>query len=243
MIPDVPLLFCHLPKSAGTSVRQALQSAGPDLLEVYGGELRLGRPDAGFLRRWSAREALPGVVIGHFSYGVHEFLGVPARYATFLREPVERVCSLYRHQLADAVAPWHASIAAGMTLGEFVDSGRTEQTNNHACRMFAGVVPQAGVRVADREVLQRALHNLRDHFVCVGFVEEFEASMAALEKVIGLPLPRSRLNVSPRTVAHSEGDLEIVRRDNALDIELYERVRRPSGSLESGLDRSTPALE
>lgn len=243
MIAGVTLLFCHLPKSAGTSVRQALQGVCPDLLEVYGGELRLGGPDPEFLRRWSAREQLPRVVIGHFSYGVHEFLDAPARYATFLRDPVERVCSLYRHQLADPDAPWHELVAAGMALGELVASGRTEQTNNHACRMLAGVVPQAGVRVSHTEILQRALGNLHDYFVCVGIVEEFERSMAALEETIGASLPRLRVNVSPRTVAHSEQDLEIVRHHNALDIELYERVRRRAGSPASGLDPEAPALE
>jgi len=222
-----PLLFCHIPKTAGTSVRRALRQAFPDMVTVYGGELRLGAPDAQWIAELRSRTPSPALLYGHFSFGVHRFLDVPPRYAAFLRHPVDRIVSLYRHHAADTEATFHRRIRDGMTLAEFVASHDTEENNNHMCRVIGGILPQPGVRVEDPAVVDAAVVNLREHFVFVGLVESFAQSMDALARLVGAPLARdTRLNVATHPApAIAPSDLRAIERENALDLALYERAR------------------
>ena len=97
---DETLLFIHLPKTGGTALRSALRTAfSPDASAfIYG-----PRDLDGAITR-DRFEALPAdakarlrLVMGHFRYGFHEELGRPYRYATIVRQPVDRVVSLYYH--------------------------------------------------------------------------------------------------------------------------------------------------
>jgi hypothetical protein len=198
------------------------------MVTVYAGELRLARPDTGWIDDVRRRTPFPRLLYGHFSFGVHGLLGVAPRYATFLRHPVDRVVSLYRHHAADPRAAFHQRISEGMTPGEFATCRDTEENNNHMCRVIGGIPPQAGVRLDDGAIVDTAVDHLRRYFVFVGFVERFEESMRALERVIGAPLQRDlRLNAARRPApALGPSDRQAIERENALDMELFERARR-----------------
>lgn len=91
------LLISHIPKTAGTSLRRLVSAMSDDVLWIYDRELQLNNPDVEFLADFR-RKPPPSVVMGHFSYGSHRLLGIEAEYATVLRNPYERIVSLYRHQ-------------------------------------------------------------------------------------------------------------------------------------------------
>ena len=97
---DDTLIFLHLPKTGGTalrtSLRRAFDPAATALVypadDLDGAMTReqfaaLSREDLERLR----------LVMGHLSYGVHRRLSHPCRYATIVREPVDRIVSLYYH--------------------------------------------------------------------------------------------------------------------------------------------------
>lgn len=209
-------------------MRRALRRVYPDMVTVYEGELRLAQPDTGWIDELRRRTPFPRLLYGHFSFGTHEFLGVPPRYATFLRHPLDRIVSLYRHHATDPQAAFHRHISEGMTPGEFAACRDTEENNNHMCRVIGGIVPQPGVRLDDKAVVDIAVDHLRRHFVFVGFVERFEDSMRTLERVIGAPLQRDmRLNVAKQPAPTlGRSDRKAIERENSLDMELFERARR-----------------
>ncbi len=99
---DDTLIFLHLPKTGGTALRTSLQQAFDPLASalVYpSGDL-----DGTMTREQFA--ALPPdalerlrLVMGHISYGAHRRIPRTCRYASIVREPVERVLSLYYHYL------------------------------------------------------------------------------------------------------------------------------------------------
>lgn len=221
------LFFLHIPKTAGTSLRQLFhqQYPPPRLVELYPpwtderldkvrAELRSGRR----------------VVYGHLNFGIHEVLGVSGQYVTMLRNPVSRVISYFRHNLNYPDARYYGLLDKGMTLAEFVGSRVTFETNNHMTRIIAGY---GGTNPLDDDaVLSTALSNLREHFLFAGVTERFGPSIRAMAMRLNwktaLPSIQPRENVSPltRRVEVTAESLQVIERENRLDLALYRAVDR-----------------
>jgi hypothetical protein len=217
-----PLLITHIPKTAGTSLKCLLAAHCPDMLLVYGGELSLQNPNIQFAQDFRSIK-LPSVVMGHFSFGVHRLLGVRPRYAGIFREPIERVVSLYRHQRR----PTHPQqIAPHVSLADFVSSSCTEMTNNHMCRMVAGIPPEAGLVIKSPWLLDLAMHNLERHYEIVGTLNFLDQALTKFSRLLGADLSElpcenaaenSRPEVNPST-------LGVIQDLNELDIRFYEFI-------------------
>ncbi len=99
---DDTLVFIHLPKTGGTALRTSLLRAfdPPVTALVYAASDLDGAMTRQEFNQLPA-EVRSGLrlVMGHFSYGIHRQVERPCRYATLLRDPVERVVSLYYHFL------------------------------------------------------------------------------------------------------------------------------------------------
>ena len=219
------LFFLHIPKTAGTSLYQvfAQQYPGAKLVQAY-------PPFAAGSLEWAmaALENGAEVFYGHFNFGVHRLLGVRGRYLTMLRQPVDRVVSYFDHQRRHPQAEHHPMLSQGMTLREFVSQRVTVETNNHMTRMIAGYTHLG--YLDDPTVLEQALANFRQAFVCAGITERFEESVAVMAERLGWQSWRSdappRANRAPRG-SHTQLDQEtrrIIERDNRLDLSLYRSV-------------------
>jgi len=223
-----PLLFVHLPKTGGTSLGALFEAgmAQDERVAVYGGELRLTGPDKDFVRRTKGSLDQLRLIYGHFSFGVHEILSTAPRYATILRDPVARVVSLYRHLAREPGLPFHRRIAAGMGLEEWVAGGETEMTNNHACRVLSGTPPESRKFEDSPAMLNLAKRNVERYFEFLGTMARFEDDVENLCRTLGLnPMPIPQLNTGPAGDGPTAGEVEVLRRRNALDIELWEWAR------------------
>ena len=96
------LIFLHLPKTGGSSLREFLKAkcGYKNYYEVYRNEAA-GLLTKDYLNKFIA---LPqeerdrfDLITGHFSYGLHRFLSRPCVYVTLLRNPLERFCSNYQY--------------------------------------------------------------------------------------------------------------------------------------------------
>ncbi|CAO3424251.1 hypothetical protein [Azospirillum doebereinerae] len=228
MLP--PLIISHIPKTGGTSLGNLVRELSPDVSLVYEGQLQLGNPNLDFILNFRAT-LLPSVVMGHFSHGIHRLLGIPPRYVTVLREPLKRIVSLYRHQQRLENSSFAEILRSGATLRDFVASGITEMTNNHMCRVIAGIAPETG-KINEDWLLGLALHNLKHHYVAVGVQEDLPAVTARIGNMLNWPayvIPTDNMSNNPEPEIDPATHAVLVA-DNALDMQLYDHVRKHTAS-------------
>jgi len=221
------VFFLHVPKTAGTSLRRIFEHhyPPPELVLLY-------PPfnEADLVRVRQELRHGGKVVYGHLTVAIRDALGVPGKFVTLLRHPVDRVVSYFRHNLGHANAEHHEVAKSGITLADFVDQRVTHETNNHMTRILAGHPGREPLD--DDRVLERALHNLENEFLFVGLAERFEESLQLMHDRLGwtipYPDPMPRLNLSPVPVpsAIDPSTRDIILRENRLDLALYEAVER-----------------
>lgn len=120
------LAFVHIPKTAGLSLRLALNHEYPgDRLLILSARSILGCYDGDRLQleiaRRRARRA--DVLLGHISAGYAQIVGVPAVEATILRDPVKRTISHYTHLVTESVSPLADSPLADVPVDVLVRKG------------------------------------------------------------------------------------------------------------------------
>ena len=224
--PAYTVVFLHIPKTAGKSLREVLL-AGIGRKPYFS----VARPLEDYQRlevlHRDDRAAL-GLVEGHLYYGVHEILPRPCVYLTMLREPGERVLSYYSYVRESAGHHLHER-AKGMSVGECLREGLTVEMDNFMVRSLTSLrnlhVPFGGVT---REMLIEARAHL-DGIAGVGLTERFDESVRRFCDLLGWKRTEApRLNETRGRVergAIPEGDLDLIRRHNALDAELYAHAR------------------
>ena len=222
--PSFTLVFLHIPKTAGISLRELL-------LARYQPVFRILHPidDRERLMRLAPeeRERL-ALVEGHLYYGVHELLPRPCRYLTMLRDPLERVLSYYSYIREWTPHHLHAK-ATRMTLEQCVREGLTVELDNFMVRCLTSL---RNVHVPFGGVTRGMLDDAREHlsgFAAVGLTERFEESATRFARVLGWKdVVFPRLNVTAnraRAADVPEADLHAVREQNRLDQELYDFAR------------------
>lgn len=102
------LIFIHIPKTAGTSVYNALWRVASDKLAWYSGPET--RPQI-FFSMPNVRNSIR-IYGGHFGYGqIRNFLSADDKVYSVIRDPVERVFSHFNHiAVRDLQHPFHDQI-------------------------------------------------------------------------------------------------------------------------------------
>jgi hypothetical protein len=134
-------IFLHIPKTAGTSlVRMMKESLAPgEYLDLYGVNRTTDVLARELAELSPERKQRVRFAAGHqVWHGIHEALGRPARYITFLRSPVARVLSCYRMMRRDPTNGFHAAITRHCpTFARYVSSPSNPLVANHMAVLLA----------------------------------------------------------------------------------------------------------
>lgn len=231
--PRKPLLFLHIPKTAGTSFLATLRNLYGDarVLRLDGhGENIPAQIDDAVARRLGGLDC----IAGHLP--LHAFAGHLDRFRIFtiLRHPVARVLSLYRFlRRAGPADLARMGLDETFSFEDFIRSrapGLHNQISDGMTRLLCGdprfddpARTEYWTMERHPEALEGAMQMLRAHEF--GLSEDMPATNARAAAVWGLPfgLDELRENTTERT--GTEETLENIRRIvemNILDITLYE---------------------
>lgn len=221
-----PTVFIHVPKTAGVTLKSVLYRQYPDAFSW-------GSRDRGLLASWESTLAdlqqqlegrpLPGLIHGHFPYGIHEVIG-PVQYMTMLRNPVDRVISAYwylrRHKVG---GEWFgeslssAKLAADeMSLEEFVERDPAGGMHNGQTCMLAGT------GFGTEPDLSLALTNLVS-CASVGLTERFDESLERYRQVFDwkASIEHQNYNVAEERHIVEPETRALIESYNELDLQLY----------------------
>jgi Sulfotransferase family len=220
------IVFLHIQKTAGTSLVEFLRR------EL--GEQAISHGD--FLKYEPEQLAAFRFISGHFGYPYCR--AIPGRNFTFtfLREPVDRVISLYHFlQTRDPAQFEMYALAQRMSFAEFVQSTHPVVTAHIENMQVWQLASHWGIPAREQwcgtmgELFDEALAHL-EALSFFGFRESFEADVRSLVRRLGLtppsePLPNSNRTPSrPQATDLSPEVLQTIRNRTDLDRQLYERA-------------------
>src|SRR5262245_40388577 len=206
---DDTLVFMHLPKTGGTALRSGLREMyEPDAVAfIYAArDLQEAMTQGEFEKLPASRMDALRLVMGHFRYGIHARIGRPCRYVTLVRDPIDRVASLYYHYLtlpgvrfasAGHRERWRLRLRR-ISLEDWVFREAHIAADNLMVRNIAGSGSVPFGR-CDEALYERAVRNLEAHFVALLVTEDMARSVSVLGGIVGRDLPSvGRENVNPR---------------------------------------------
>lgn len=227
------LIFFHLPKTAGGSVKKALIPLFPESNCVKM-TWRCWREDREFIK------SMPGgerrrlrMISGHQPYGMHRLLEQPSVYLTFLREPVDRSVSHHfwsasRDQLpGEPVETTETFITLAREARDSFVAGRGAlqfcNYGNLMTRFLANEVFGEGY-ASDDEMLEVAIERLTT--MKIGLQSEFEESSRRIATWLGAEPDfsfRDKFNPQRPRVSDLPDDVqEFLHQINNSDNRLYE---------------------
>lgn len=227
------LIFLHIPKTAGSSLGHAIhrQYEHSSIFFINGNnpehsiEKFVSLPDdqrSRFL-----------CISGHIPFGLHEYIPRNVVYSTILRDPVDRILSLYHHVLRETSHYMYETvISKKMGLLDFVGSGLSRELCNDQTRMISGIGEwnqKTDRTMVDETAFQKAMKNIEIFFPVVGLTEMFDESLLLMQDVYSW----NNVFYTNRRVFDDGSEkkpvdafvLKVIRERNQYDLMLYDYAR------------------
>lgn len=227
------LIFLHISKTAGMTMYEIISRQYPREA-IYWVAGHSNREDVQqFMRMPEDQRRRYRCLIGHTSFGVHEYFLHPVDYLTILREPVDRIVSHYYYVKRSPDNYLHRWVTENdISLDEYVNSGHASELSNGQTRMLCGIRSMDSVfgnEPVTEAALEAAMRNL-ESIACIGLTERFDESLLVFQKRLGwkhihyvkknVTQSRSRTNAIPKETVRA------IQEQNRLDMELYDYGRR-----------------
>ena len=235
-MPLEDIIFLHIPKTAGTSLRS-----------IFFDQYRYLAPQEIYVVKslddlnhfWSLDEQKANdikLVLGHCRYGVHYKFSRDFKYVTFVRSPIERSLSSYHFARWDTNNPFRTRILnENLSAVEYLCSGQFPWEENNQTKLIAGIENLS--EKCTEEIYQKAIKNITESFSFIGFVEEFENDLESLAKKLSWSNQYNRqLNVTPdqaKSVPLTMNEIKCIQQANQYDQKLFNYLKMLKNSQNS----------
>jgi GT2 family glycosyltransferase len=254
------IAFMHIPKTAGCSLRDYYENIygksrigiiyGKQMLQIYDGNINI-------IQNVKNNINNKKIIFSHFAYGIHNILNLNMSYVTFLRDPIERTISQYKHIIK--MLKRHGNKIDKDSIEIFIKSGVL--CSNLMTKQICGIKPEdasfdeinqhskffmtgsTGFRYcknfwidknyrefkADKDdpiILNKAIDNIKKHFLFVGTKENIEQDINKLNSILNIDtnLNIPKINVSKDEKVLDNNTIDLIKKYNDLDISLYNYI-------------------
>jgi len=214
-------IFPHVPRSGGSTLRLLMDGQFGDRVRRCGTE---------FFENLAAapEEKDPqGTALawyGHHPYGLHEHLKDRCQYITLLRDPIDRIGSVWQRR----TRRWPELTLKDVAEGKAGSDGKPQpETVNMAVRILSG---SQHLEPMNEENLGRAKSNLLS-FAVIGFTDRYEVFAGKLRDELGWNtvdpdnLPRENVGPEKRPIPPFQIDEAASCAALELDLRLYRWAR------------------
>ena len=217
-MPDKVDFFIHIPKTAGTTMAQIIESQYPKGTVLSFRDAQVGDDER--VRMVKAMGPEIRIVAGHLHYGYAKLFPRDCRPFTMLRDPTERMISLYYYIGREPRHPTHEAFKRGEVT---IDKLAKRQGRAQAC-FIAGMPPKEAC--PDDELVARAKENLEKVVVSIGLTERFDESLLLYNRALGWDVQGYvRANVTknrPTQDRLAPAEISIIRENSAVDQQVYD---------------------
>ena len=220
-----PLIFLHIPKTAGTTVHHVLHNEYRGLKFFTSGNYKQIEK---FEKLSDEEKKKIRLLKGHFPFGVHEIYPEPITYFTFFRDPIKRSISGFNYLYLQKTHAFHEEILREKyTLKDILKGGKLKVFDNCHVRYLANAI-DLEFGAVDEKVYETALKNFDSYFQSFGICERFDESLIYLKRQLNWSAPYYiKDNVSDKKKFVSEFDeetIQLLNHYNKYDLLLYKHA-------------------
>jgi len=231
------LIFMHIPKTGGTTLSHILKKQYQNAVCGGGSQNHTIKR----LSNLSEKEAEDTKCIwGHIPFGIHHYFSRPYSYITILRDPIERVISMYYYLSNNPKIKW----IDDMSFKEFINhDGVKSKIENLQTRLLSWESQVVDYERTEENItrfvleskqdvpnLRRAKKNLEQYFSIVGITEMFNESISLMKHELGwgnINYRNKNVNFNrPKQEQLSSRIVNIIKEKNILDLKLYNYTKK-----------------
>ena len=213
MLQNCTLMVLHIPKAAGTTLRWVMDRQYPEdsiykiRSDIVGDQIKLRSMPSGEKCKLRA-------IFGHYCYGLHTALPAGQRFAyvTILRDPVQRLISLWAYARMGSPDHYLYDVTQDMSFSDFVTCGVARYTDNGQVRQLCGAdrftmydsqqIPYGDMLIPFGDITEHHLSMAMDNlssFACVGVVSSFDGFLDRMRRLFSWRIPLYRKKNVTRT--------------------------------------------